>query len=127
GKIRKITEAGTEFRSHIDGALCFLSPEISMELQAALGAEIAMAFDEGAPGEDAPEEARASMELTLRWAKRSREAFDRYRTPTRRGSQRGSSPTVREGAEADGTSALPAAQALFGIVQGASYLDLRRE
>ena len=50
GKLRKITEEGTEFRSHIDGALCFLSPEISMEVQAALGAEIAMVFDECAPG-----------------------------------------------------------------------------
>ncbi len=80
GKLRRITEEGTEFRSHIDGALCFLSPEISMEVQAALGAEIAMAFDECAPGEATPEEARASMELTLRWAKRSKDAFDRYRT-----------------------------------------------
>src|SRR5216110_4065596 len=74
GALRKITEEGTEFRSHIDGALCFLSPELSMEVQAALGAEIAMAFDECAPGEATPEEARRSMELTLRWAKRSREA-----------------------------------------------------
>src|SRR6266851_9555443 len=74
GKLGKITEEGTEFRSHIDGALCFLSPEISMEVQAALGAEIAMAFDECAPGEATHEEARRSMELTLRWAKRSKEA-----------------------------------------------------
>ena len=80
GELRKITEEGTEFRSHIDGALCFLSPEISMEAQAALGAEIAMAFDECAPGEATPEEARRSMELTLRWAKRSKEAFARYST-----------------------------------------------
>src|SRR5713101_2141792 len=140
GALRKITEEGTEFRSHIDGASCFLSPEISMEAQAALGSEIAMAFDECAPGEATPEAARASMELTLRWANRSKDAFDRYRTATSWGSKRGSSPTpgsssgqpgwggaVREGAEADGTSALPGSQALFGIVQGASYLDLRRE
>src|SRR5438477_7293868 len=93
GKLRKITEEGTEFRSHIDGALCFLSPEISIEVQGVLGAEIAMAFDECAPGEATHEEARASMELTLRWARRSREAFDRYRIPTSRGGQRGSSPT----------------------------------
>src|SRR6202022_4250766 len=77
GALRKITEEGTEFRSHIDGAQCFLSPEISMEVQAALGAEIAMAFDECAPGEATEEEARRSMELTLRWAKRSREAFEK--------------------------------------------------
>jgi queuine tRNA-ribosyltransferase len=97
GALRKISEEGTEFRSHIDGALCFLSPEISMEVQTALGAEIAMAFDECAPGEATHEEARRSMELTLRWAKRSKEAFERH------------------------------PQALFGIVQGASHLDLRRE
>src|SRR5881628_798571 len=72
GELRKISEEGTEFRSHIDGSLCFLSPENSMEIQAALGAEIAMAFDECAPGEATHYEAGASMELTLRWAKRSR-------------------------------------------------------
>src|SRR6266853_559508 len=76
GALRKITEEGAEFRSHVDGSLCFLSPEISMEVQAALGAEIAMAFDECAPGEATRDEARQSMELTLRWAKRSKEAFD---------------------------------------------------
>src|SRR5438093_7458468 len=76
GALRKITEDGTEFRSHIDGSLCFLSPEISMEVQAVLGAEIAMAFDECAPGEATQEEARRSMELTLRWGRRSKSAFD---------------------------------------------------
>ena len=103
GALRKITEEGTEFRSHIDGSLKFLSPEISMEVQAALGAEVAMAFDECAPGEATHDEARRSMELTLRWAKRSKEAFDRLHA----GSVR--------------------TQALFGIIQGASHLDLRRE
>ena len=122
GELRKITEEGTEFRSHIDGALCFLSPEISMEVQAALGAEIAMAFDECAPGEATFEEARRSMELTLRWAKRSREGFDRDRTA--RGSER-----VAAGTDAGEPQArMPALQqALFGIVQGGSFLDLRRE
>src|SRR5262245_35482985 len=76
GALRKITEEGTEFRSHIDGSLCFLSPEVSMEVQTALGAEIAMAFDECAPGEATHDAARQSLELTLRWAKRSKEAFD---------------------------------------------------
>jgi len=121
GALRKITEEGTEFRSHVDGSLCFLSPEISMEVQAALGAEIAMAFDECAPGEATYDEARRSMELTLRWAKRSREAHELLQK------ERGSSPTPGEGADADETSALPARQALFGIIQGASHLDLRRE
>lgn len=114
GKLRKISEEGTEFRSHIDGALCFLSPEISMAVQAALGAEIAMAFDECAPGEATAGEARRSMELTLRWAKRSRESFERLQEP-QAGSLRfaGKLPALH--------------QALFGIVQGASHLDLRRE
>src|SRR5215813_14918149 len=95
GALRKISEEGTEFRSHVDGSLCFLSPEISMEVQTVLGAEIAMAFDECAPGEASHEEARTSMELTLRWAKRSKEAFEKL--------QAGSPRT-------DGTR-----QALFGI------------
>jgi queuine tRNA-ribosyltransferase len=103
GALRKISEEGTEFRSHVDGSLCFLSPEVSMEVQAILGAEIAMAFDECAPGEATHEEARTSMELTLRWAERSKKAFDRLQAKTE----------LR--------------QALFGIVQGASHLDLRRE
>jgi queuine tRNA-ribosyltransferase len=115
GALRKITEAGTEFRSHIDGASCFLSPEISMEVQAALGAEIVMAFDECAPGEATSDEARQSMELTLRWAKRSREAFARILTGKDAGEPQARMP------------ALPGRQALFGIVQGASHLDLRRE
>ncbi|MDX6574084.1 MAG: queuine tRNA-ribosyltransferase [Blastocatellia bacterium] len=115
GALRKISEEGTEFRSHIDGAQCFLSPEISMEVQAALGAEIAMAFDECAPGEATLDEARRSMELTLRWAKRSRDAFEQIVTGK------------DAGAPQAGMPALPGRQALFGIVQGASHLDLRRE
>jgi queuine tRNA-ribosyltransferase len=111
GALRKITEEGTEFRSHIDGAKCFLSPEISMEVQTALGAEIVMAFDECAPGEASQEEARRSMELTLRWAKRSKEAFEELQAGSLRST--GKMPALR--------------QALFGIVQGAAHLDLRRE
>ena len=104
GALRKISEEGTEFRSHIDGSLRFLSPEISMEVQAALGAEIAMAFDECAPGEATREEAQQSMELTLRWAQRSKAAF-----------------------EVAQIGSLRYRQALFGIIQGSSHLDLRRE
>src|SRR5215210_8292677 len=76
GALRKITEAGTEFRSHVDGSLRFLSPEVSMQVQAALGSDIVMAFDECAPGRAAHEEARRSLELTARWAARSRLSFD---------------------------------------------------
>src|SRR2546430_1205179 len=118
GALRKITEEGTEFRSHVDGALCFLSPEISMEVQAALDAEIAMAFDECAPGKATNEEARRSMELTLRWAKRSKQAFDVAQAVGLR--------SVANKARTQ-TNSLRYRQALFGIVQGASHLDLRRE
>jgi queuine tRNA-ribosyltransferase len=118
GALRKISEEGTEFRSHIDGAPCFLSPEISMEVQAALGAEIAMAFDECAPGEATLDEARRSMELTLRWAKRSRDAFEVAQVDNLRSSPSQGNAQVNN---------LRFRRALFGIVQGASHLDLRRE
>ena len=129
GALRKITEEGTEFRSHVDGARCFLSPEISMEVQAALDPEIAMAFDECAPGKATNEEARRSMELTLRWAKRSKEAFEQLQScRTASGSDRSGTGRDAGGSQA-GMPALPGAlrQALFGIVQGASHLGLRRE
>ena len=114
GALRKITEDGTEFRSHVDGSLRFLSPEVSMEVQAALGSDIVMVFDECAPGEARHEEAERSMNLTARWAKRSRDAFDRLQND---GSDTGH-------IEVEGLSG---SQALFGIIQGASHLDLRRK
>ena len=114
GALRKISEEGTEFRSHVDGSRRFLSPEVSMEVQAALGSDIVMVFDECAPGQASYEETERSMNLTMRWAKRSREAFDRL--------QLAGADTGR--VEAEGLSG---AQALFGIVQGASHLDLRRK
>jgi queuine tRNA-ribosyltransferase len=113
GALRKITEEGTEFRSHVDGSLRFLSPEVSMEVQAALGSDIVMVFDECAPGEANHDEAERSMNLTARWAKRSRAAFDRLQAE---GADTGRIESER----------LSGAQALFGIVQGASHLDLRR-
>ncbi len=130
GALRKITEEGTEFRSHIDGAKCFLSPEISMEVQTALGAEIVMVFDECAPGEASQEEARRSMELTLRWAKRSREAFDQlqeYGTARRCERVNDVRSAGLEGDPLATASGSATRQALFGIVQGAAHLDLRRE
>ena len=75
-ELRKLTESGVEFRSHIDGAKHMLTPERSMEIQRLLGSDIVMAFDE-CPRADRPrEEIAASMELSMRWAKRSRDAFD---------------------------------------------------
>jgi queuine tRNA-ribosyltransferase len=113
GALRKITEEGTEFRSHLDGSLQFLSPEVSMEIQAALGSDIVMVFDECAPGEASHEVTSKSVALTGRWARRSRLAFDRQQL---------------EGADMGRLSVdgLSGSQALFGIVQGAGHLDLRR-
>jgi queuine tRNA-ribosyltransferase len=102
GALRKISEEGTEFRSHVDGSLRFLSPEVSMEVQAALGSDIVMVFDECAPGQASHEETERSMNLTTRWAKRSKTAFTQLQL------------------EREHT------QALFGIIQGAGHLDLRR-
>ena len=74
--LRKLTEEGVEFRSHIDGSKHMLTPERSMEIQRLLGSDIVMAFDE-CPRADRPrDEIAASMELSMRWAKRSRDAFD---------------------------------------------------
>ena len=74
--LRKLTEHGVEFRSHIDGSKHLLTPERSMEIQRLLGSDIVMAFDE-CPRADRPlAEIEASMELSMRWAQRSRDAFD---------------------------------------------------
>ena len=74
--LRKLTEKGVEFRSHIDGSKHMLTPERSMEIQRLLGSDIVMAFDE-CPRADRPiAEIEASMELSMRWAQRSRDAFD---------------------------------------------------
>ena len=114
GSLRKITEEGTEFRSHVDGSLRFLSPEVSMEVQAALGSDIVMVFDECAPGQATHEETERSMELTTRWARRSKMAFDRFQNEE------------ADCGRTNVTDDLSGRQALFGIVQGASHLDLRR-
>jgi len=114
GNLRKISEEGTEFRSHVDGSMQFLSPEVSMEVQAALGSDIVMVFDECAPGNATHDETEKSVGLTARWARRSRAAFDEL--------QLTGADTGRR--HADG---LRGTQALFGIVQGAGHLDLRRQ
>lgn len=118
GALRKITEEGSEFRSHVDGSLRFLSPEVSLEVQAALGSDIVMAFDECAAGDALPEDSRRSMELTARWAQRSRARFDSLQSE-------GLDTGFRDAT--DSLNSLNGAQAIFGIVQGGAHLDLRRE
>src|SRR5690554_4300904 len=97
GKLRKISEEGVEFRSHLDGSKHFISPEKSVEIQMALGADIIMAFDECAPYPADYEYVKKSKDLTTRWARRCKAAHTRED------------------------------QALFGIIQGGMYKDLRRE
>ena len=96
-EMRKVKEEGVEFRSHLDGSKCFITPEYDMEIQQALGADIAMAFDECSPYPCDYGRAKAAMNRTHRWAKRCIDVHTRED------------------------------QALFGIVQGAFYKDLRIE
>lgn len=97
GDMRKITEEGVKFRSPIDGSEVYLNPEIAMQVQRDLGSDIVMIFDECTPYPATEEEAQTSMALSLRWAKRSKDAH-------------GDNPS-----------------ALFGIVQGGMYPALRSE
>jgi queuine tRNA-ribosyltransferase len=97
--LRKMTEAGVHFRSPVNGDAVFLSPEVSMQVQAALNSDIVMAFDECPPYPATEQQARQSMELSMRWARRSRDEFTRLGNPN----------------------------ALFGIVQGGTHLGLRHE
>lgn len=109
-ELRKVTEDGVHFRSHLDGSAHFFSPEHSIEVQIALGADIVMAFDECTEYPATRERARESLELTLRWAVRSRNYFLQH------------AHDVPWRDEFPGQT-----QSLFGIVQGGMYEDLRRE
>ncbi len=97
-KLRRIDEQGVTFQSHIDGATVALPPERAIEVQCLLGADIQMVLDECTPFPATRDEAKTSLELSLRWAERSKTAFAAMSAP---------------------------GQALFGIVQGSTYPDLR--
>ena len=104
--LRKLTEKGVEFRSHIDGSKHMLTPERSMEIQRLLGSDIVMAFDE-CPRADRPrDEIAASMEMSMRWAQRSRDGFDAGGEHAARsalfGIQQGALDEVRAGAASYG-------------------------
>ena len=126
-KLRKITEEGVEFQNHIDGSRAFISPEIAMEIQGALGSDIAMVLDECVPYPCEYEYAAQSAELTARWAKRCREAHkvilsevEGSRGTSATFSLRDSSTAPRS-ARNDGRPR----QLLFGIVQGGTFENLR--
>jgi queuine tRNA-ribosyltransferase len=144
--LRKLTEDGVEFRSHLDGSRQFLSPEKAMEAQIALGADIIMSFDECTEYPSERARARESMELTLRWAARSKKYFDEHKdeVPWNRPIVRSSdsqsfvNPSIcssdlhstrfRHSARIHRPELFAEqTQALFGIVQGGMYADLRKE
>jgi queuine tRNA-ribosyltransferase len=102
-KLRKIKEEGCYFNNHVDGTPMFLGPETAMEIQATLGSDIAMLFDECTPWPCTHAQAESSLDLTLRWARRCRDWVDQHQPQTGGG-----------------------AQLHFGIVQGSTFEDLRQ-
>ncbi len=149
--LRKVTEEGVTFRSHLDGSSHFFSPESAMDAQIGLGADIIMAFDECTEFPADGERMRQSMELTLRWAERSKKHFEEHKNevpwrnhvgtaalgcPGERSSPaRSELSTTQNPAElrsarqprAAVSTRPQATQALFGIVQGGMDLALRKE
>ena len=129
-ELRKVTEEGVTFRSHLDGSSHFFSPESSMAAQIGLGADIVMAFDECTEYPADQARTQASMELTLRWAERSKKYFEehkhevpwdscQYPVPSTQYPEKGAANWV------PGTGY--STQSLFGIVQGGMDLALRKE
>jgi len=128
-KLRKITENGVEFQNHIDGARALISPEIAMEIQAALGGDIVMALDECVPYPCEYDYAAQSAEMTTRWAKRCKAAQEVILSEVE-----GSRGTTSKLSQRDSSTALRSArndtfarQLLFGIVQGGTFADLRKQ
>jgi len=120
-KLRKITEEGVEFQNHVDGTPAFITPEIAMEIQTILGSDIAMVLDECAPYPCNYDYAAQSAEMTTRWAKRCKEANAQRSTLNLQ-------PPVEEERSAirNPQSAIKR-QLVFGIVQGATFDDLRKQ
>lgn len=110
--LRKITDEGVWFRSHLDGDKLFLGPRESIGAQRVIGSDIMMAFDECPPWPAEEKDVRAAVDRTIRWARQSREALDEFKTA---------------GTDESGAPAPTQDQALFGIVQGSGYEHLRAE
>ena len=128
GDLRKVSEEGVNFRSHLDGSSHFFTPERSIEIQIALGADIIMAFDECTEHPADRERTRKSMELTLRWAQRSKDYFETHKNDVPWANIPGVSvKNAANPAESMGHPLAGKTQALFGIVQGGMHADLRRE
>lgn len=137
GDLRKISEEGVKFRSPINGDSCFLTPEESMRIQKVLNSDIVMIFDECTPYPATHQQASDSMQLSLRWAKRSKDAHEKLQELSvaeaiaMQGGNESATKivqAVQQGAdEAANAAALKPVQrnALFGIIQGGMYEDLR--
>ncbi len=136
-ELRKVTEEGVTFRSHLDGSSHFLSPETATEAQIGLGADVIMAFDECTEFPADSKRVRDSMEMTLRWAARSKRYFEEHKGEVPWTSRQPSAVSDQENPaelRSAGRVRAPAAptpveatQALFGIVQGGMDLALRKE
>ncbi len=139
-ELRKLSEDGVQFRSHLDGSLHAFTPESAMEAEIGLGADIIMAFDECTEFPAERERARQSMELTVRWAKRCKKYFEEHKSevPWAKtsaqcsviGAQKGEpeisvSPPDHRSLTTDHLEEKH--QSLFGIVQGGMHADLRKE
>jgi queuine tRNA-ribosyltransferase len=116
-QLRKVSDEGVHFRSHLDGSSHFFTPEHSMDVQIALGADIAMAFDECTEYPADRDRARESLRLTMHWAQRSLDHFRAHQNEA---------PWHGQGVPHP-SSDWVGSQSLFGIVQGGVYPDLRRE
>src|SRR6202167_1409097 len=135
-ELRQVNEEGVTFRSHLDGSSHFFSPEISMEAQIGLGADIIMAFDECTEFPADRTRARASMEMTARWAARSKKYFEEHKNevpwkavssfqfPVSSGTD---ARNMQPKTESSASGGARATQALFGIVQGGMDRELRKE
>ena len=156
-ELRKVTEEGVTFRSHLDGSSHFFSPESAMEAEIGLGADIIMAFDECTEFPAERERVKASMEMTLRWAERSKRYFEAHKHEVPWGGRRSSVIGPRQDGAWESVTRDPlaatfdaghrkqrsdagsaddrrpttndevATQSLFGIVQGGMDLSLRKE
>ena len=143
--LRKVSEEGVTFRSHLDGSTHFFSPESAMEAQIGLGADIIMAFDECTEHPANAERTRASMELTLRWAERSKKYFEEHKNEVPwqlshqpsavshqgkqipRSARNDNGPRTNEPSRNELDKIAGQTQVLFGIVQGGMDPALRKE
>jgi len=119
-KLRKISEEGVQFQNHVDGTPAFISPEIAMEIQAALGSDIAMVLDECPPWPCEYDYAAKSAEMTTRWAKRCKEAVEAAVSAANQDKAAETAATTQEEEEQP-------RQLICGIVQGATFAELRKQ